>query len=79
MSVAVSLMEATYPNTAGRIMLFMGGPATQGPGQITTDEFKDTIRTHHDIDKDNASAKFVKKATKVSFATLFQHRSCSLG
>ena len=79
MSVAVSLMEATYPNTAGRIMLFMGGPATQGPGQITTDEFKDTIRTHHDIDKDNASAKFVKKATKVSFATVFQHRSCSLG
>ncbi|EGD80943.1 SEC23B protein [Salpingoeca rosetta] len=64
LSVAVSLMEATYPNTAGRVMLFLGGQATQGPGQITTDEFKDTIRTHHDIEKDNASAKFVKKATK---------------
>eukprot|EP01147_Barroeca_monosierra_P007743 gene7743-622_t len=64
LSVAASLMEATYPNTAGRIMLFMGGPATQGPGQIITDDFRDTIRTHFDIDKDNASAKFVKKATK---------------
>ena len=29
MSVAVGLMEATYPNTAVRIMLFMGGPPTQ--------------------------------------------------
>jgi protein transport protein SEC23 len=28
MSVAVGLMEATYPNTAGRVMLFMGGPPT---------------------------------------------------
>lgn len=29
MSVAVGLLEATYPNTAARIMLFIGGPATQ--------------------------------------------------
>lgn len=46
-------------------MLFMGGPPTQGPGQVTTHELKDTIRTHHDVDKDNSSARFVKKSIKV--------------
>ncbi len=30
---------------------------------VITDEFKETIRTHHDIDKGTGSAKFVKKAT----------------
>eukprot|EP00050_Salpingoeca_kvevrii_P010416 m.8299 g.8299 ORF g.8299 m.8299 type:complete len:767 (-) comp2844_c0_seq1:371-2671(-) len=64
LSVAVGLLEATYPNTGGRVMLFMGGPPTQGPGLVTTNELKDTIRTHHDIMKDNASAKFIKKAAK---------------
>jgi len=64
LSIAVGLLEATYPNAAARCMLFMSGPGTQGPGMVTTHEFKDTIRTHHDIDKDNDSAKFVKKAAK---------------
>jgi protein transport protein SEC23 len=105
MSVAVGLLEATYPNTAARLMLFIGGPATQvcrlmlelrkkgrsgdglncssrppfvvththtllptnnlqGPGMVTTNEFKETIRTHHDIEKGSSSAKYVKKALK---------------
>ena len=34
LSIAVALLECTYPNTGGRIMLFMGGPATQGPGMV---------------------------------------------
>lgn len=46
-------------------MAFIGGPATQGPGMVVGDELKTPIRSWHDIEKDNA--KFMKKATKVSF------------
>ena len=35
----------------------------QGPGQVVNDELKEPIRSHHDIDKDNA--KYMKKAIKV--------------
>lgn len=50
-------------------MMFIGGPATQGPGMVVGDELKIPIRSWHDIEKDNA--KYVKKATKVSFNYLF--------
>ena len=43
-------------------MLFIGGPATQGPGMVVGEELKNPIRSHHDIEKDNA--KFMKKALK---------------
>ncbi|KAI8069632.1 protein transporter SEC23 [Gongronella butleri] len=62
MSVAVGLLEANFPNTGARIMLFSGGPATQGPGTVVGNELRETIRSHHDIDKDNA--KHFKKAVK---------------
>lgn len=64
LSVAVGLLEVTFPNTGGRIMMFAGGPCTQGPGMVTTNELKDTIRTHHDIEKDTGNAQFIKKAKK---------------
>ena len=43
-------------------MMFVGGACSQGPGMVVNDEFKDPIRSHHDIEKDNA--KFMKKAIK---------------
>ncbi len=46
-------------------MVFMGGPATQGPGQIVAEELKETIRSHHDLVKE--SAKYVAKSGKVSY------------
>uniref|UniRef100_A0A8P4KPA9 Protein transport protein SEC23 n=1 Tax=Dicentrarchus labrax TaxID=13489 RepID=A0A8P4KPA9_DICLA len=52
----------TFPNTGARIMTFIGGPATQGPGMVVGDELKIPIRSWHDLEKDNA--KFMKKATK---------------
>lgn len=64
LSVAIGLLEATYPNTGGRVMFFCGGPCTQGPGMVTTNELKDTIRTHHDIEKDTGNAQFIKKSKK---------------
>uniref|UniRef100_A0A7N8WMB2 Protein transport protein SEC23 n=1 Tax=Mastacembelus armatus TaxID=205130 RepID=A0A7N8WMB2_9TELE len=62
MSIAVGLLECTFPNTGARIMTFISGPATQGPGMVVGDELKTPIRSWHDIEKDNA--KFMKKATK---------------
>ncbi|XP_033626935.1 protein transport protein Sec23A-like [Asterias rubens] len=62
LSIAVGLLECSFPNTGGRIMLFIGGPGTQGPGMVVGDELKLPIRSHHDIEKDNA--KYMRKAMK---------------
>lgn len=57
------ISKSLYPNVGARIMLFIAGPCTQGPGIIIDEELKNTIRSHHDIEKDNA--KYMKKAVKV--------------
>ncbi|KAG7268728.1 hypothetical protein CRUP_012872 [Coryphaenoides rupestris] len=62
LSVAVGLLEGAFPNTGARVMLFTGGPPTQGPGMVVGDELKTPIRSWHDIQKDNA--RHLKKATK---------------
>uniref|UniRef100_A0A7N9AQ47 Protein transport protein SEC23 n=1 Tax=Mastacembelus armatus TaxID=205130 RepID=A0A7N9AQ47_9TELE len=62
LSVAVGLLEGAFPNTGARVMLFVGGPPTQGPGMVVGDELKTPIRSWHDIQKDNA--RHLKKATK---------------
>ena len=64
LSVAVGLLETTYPSTGARIMLFAGGPATEGPGMVVSNELKEPIRSHHDIDKD--TAKHYKRSLKVN-------------
>ncbi|KAH9973826.1 hypothetical protein BGW80DRAFT_1437143 [Lactifluus volemus] len=62
LSVAVGLLETTFPNTGARIMLFAGGPATEGPGMVVSHELKEPIRSHHDIDRD--AVKHFKRASK---------------
>lgn len=62
LSIAIGLLECTYPNTGARVMLFLGGPCSQGPGQVLNDDLKQPIRSHHDIQKDNA--KYMKKGIK---------------
>ncbi len=63
LSVAVGLLETSYQNAGARIMLFTGGPATEGPGMVVGPELKEPIRSHHDIERDNI--KYYKKALKV--------------
>lgn len=63
LSVAVGLLETSFVNMGGRIMLFSGGPATEGPGMVVGPELREPIRSHHDIDRDNI--KYYKKALKV--------------
>uniref|UniRef100_H2Y1H9 Protein transport protein SEC23 n=1 Tax=Ciona intestinalis TaxID=7719 RepID=H2Y1H9_CIOIN len=62
LSIAVGLLECAFPNVASRIMLFMGGPCTQGPGMIIDESLENTIRSWYDIEKDNN--KYTKKAVK---------------
>lgn len=62
LSVAAGLLETSFQNAGGRIMLFTGGPATEGPGLVVGPELKEPIRSHHDIDRDNI--KYYKKAVK---------------
>lgn len=63
LSVAIGLMESSFQNAGGRVMLFAGGPATEGPGMVVGPELREPIRSHHDIDRDNI--KYYKKALKV--------------
>ncbi|KAG8966972.1 GTPase-activating protein S23 [Tulasnella sp. 419] len=62
MSVAVGLLESSFANSGARIMLFAGGPATEGPGMVVSNELREPIRSHHDIDRD--SVKHYKRAIK---------------
>ncbi|CAO2658834.1 Nn.00g065570.m01.CDS01 [Neocucurbitaria sp. VM-36] len=62
LSVAAGILETNFSNTGARIMLFSGGPATEGPGMVVGPELREPIRSHHDIDRDNI--KYYKKALK---------------
>ncbi|XP_038681635.1 protein transport protein SEC23-like isoform X2 [Tripterygium wilfordii] len=62
LSVAASLLGACVPGSAARIMAFVGGPATEGPGAIVSKNLSEPIRSHKDLDKD--SAPYYHKAVK---------------
>lgn len=62
LSIAVSLLEQSFPNSGARIMFFAAGPPTEGPGLVVGPELREPIRSHHDIEKD--TAKHYKKAVK---------------
>lgn len=76
MSVAVGLLETTFPNAGARMMLFSGGAASAGPGMVVSNELREPIRSHHDIEKE--SAKHYKKATKVSCIFFFEKKNIRL-
>lgn len=56
------ILQSTYPHAGARIMLFVGGACSQGPGHVVNEKLSDTIRSHDQIMKDNAP--YMKKATK---------------
>ena len=62
MSVAAGLLESSFPRQGARIMMFIGGPATVGPGQIVGRAKSESIRSHTDLQKNNAP--FHKNAVK---------------
>ena len=64
LSIAESLLEKTLACRGARIMLFTGGPCTAGPGQVVDLSYKETMRSHHDLAKKNAAARFHADARK---------------
>lgn len=63
LSVAVAMLEVSCPGMPARIELLLGGPGTVDPGKVVSLELGDAVRSHSDIDRDNAP--FHKPALKV--------------
>eukprot|EP00920_Eleutheroschizon_duboscqi_P032529 GHVT01078556.1.p1 GENE.GHVT01078556.1~~GHVT01078556.1.p1 ORF type:complete len:614 (-),score=46.75 GHVT01078556.1:734-2575(-) len=76
-AVAVGLLETCSNQLAARVMMFIGGVCTTGPGQIVDTPLAESIRHHLDLQKDNANARFVKKALK--FYTSVANRAVTSG
>ncbi|CAL5012979.1 unnamed protein product [Urochloa decumbens] len=62
LSVAASLLGVCVPGSGARIMAFVGGPSTEGPGSIVSKSLSEPIRSHKDLDK--SSAPLYNKAVK---------------
>ncbi|MQL85480.1 hypothetical protein Taro_017982 [Colocasia esculenta] len=62
LSLAASLLGICVPGSGARIMAFLGGPSTEGPGAIVSKNLSEPIRSHKDLDK--GSAPFYSKAVK---------------
>ncbi len=62
-AVAAALAAACLPPglCAGRILLFVGGPSTDGPGRVVDRPLAEPIRSHKDLAKD-AAPLFAKAA-----------------
>ncbi|PUZ71023.1 hypothetical protein GQ55_2G281300 [Panicum hallii var. hallii] len=54
LSVAANLLGVCVPGSGARIMAFVGGPSTEGPGSIVSKSLSEPIRSHKDLDKDSA-------------------------
>eukprot|EP00924_Labyrinthula_sp_SR-Ha-C_P004140 maker-scaffold_3-augustus-gene-15.20-mRNA-1 protein AED:0.01 eAED:0.01 QI:138/1/1/1/0/0.5/2/163/821 len=50
-SLAVSLLEKSCNRQGARIMLFVGGPPTIGPGIVSSKKLQEVMRSHTDIEK----------------------------
>ncbi|GMH71804.1 hypothetical protein TrST_g6824 [Triparma strigata] len=53
-SCATGLLEAAMARTGGRVMLFTGGPCTNGPGAIVGRAKTEDMRSHTDLAKNQA-------------------------
>uniref|UniRef100_A0A803MZV8 Protein transport protein SEC23 n=1 Tax=Chenopodium quinoa TaxID=63459 RepID=A0A803MZV8_CHEQI len=62
LSIAAHVLGACVPGSGARIMAFVGGPSTEGPGAIVSKNLSEPIRSHKDLDKD--SAPYYHKAVK---------------
>lgn len=65
MNVAISLLEAAGGSSRGsRVVTLVGGSVTYGPGMIVSEDLKEKIRSHLDIQKERDNTKYLKKAIK---------------
>eukprot|EP00850_Spirogloea_muscicola_P001226 SM000004S15096 [mRNA] locus=s4:1232983:1238730:+ [translate_table: standard] len=69
LSVAAGLLGACVPGSGARILTFVGGPCTEGPGTIVSKDLTEAVRSHKDLDKDavphyNKACKFFDSLAK---------------
>ncbi|KAJ9470726.1 Protein transport protein SEC23 [Diplonema papillatum] len=62
LSVASALTDILYPGSGGRIMLFLSGPCTEGPGICVDPDQACVMRQHSDIKGDTNEAKYWLKS-----------------
>lgn len=55
LSVATSLLDLALPRSGARVMMFVGGPCTSGPGAIVSRAKTEDMRSHADLAR-NAEA-----------------------
>lgn len=53
--IASLLMEIALGRNGGRILSFVGGPCTLGPGQIVSLDKTEHLRSHNDLEKNRAT------------------------
>mmetsp|Transcript_10919 Transcript_10919/g.36177 ORF Transcript_10919/g.36177 Transcript_10919/m.36177 type:complete len:820 (+) Transcript_10919:78-2537(+) len=53
LAVSVGLLETAAPRRSARIMIFVGGAATSGPGLVVPKERSEDMRSHTDIAKNH--------------------------
>jgi len=51
LSVATSLLDLALPRSGARVMMFVGGPCTSGPGAIVSRLKTEDIRSHADLSR----------------------------
>ena len=51
MSVATSLLDLALPRRGARVMMFVGGPCTSGPGAIVSRLRSEDLRSHADLSR----------------------------
>jgi protein transport protein SEC23 len=61
--VAMSLLECVPHSDPARILTFLGGACSIGPGQIVGKPLVETIRNYVDFEKSNPNTKYFKPAT----------------
>jgi protein transport protein SEC23 len=54
LSIATALAEIGYSGFGARLVTFVGGPCTIGPGMVVGQEFKEQMRFHNDLRSDRA-------------------------
>eukprot|EP00898_Chlorokybus_atmophyticus_P006829 jgi/Chlat1/7147/Chrsp57S06816 len=84
-AAAVGLLEICVPNVGSRIMTFVSGPTTHGPGLVVGPDLGEAIRSHQDFEKDAAphykkSCKFYQSLTSrlVNSGHVLDMFACSL-
>jgi len=65
LNIGISILElAGSANRGSRIINLQGGAVTVGPGRIVSEELKEKIRSHLDIQRDRENTRHLKPALK---------------